>query len=204
MRDIILFMKFEKIDEQIFIAFTLVASESRYHSEITLSQLASKVGITRQAIHKSHYKNIDEVIRGLHFFIDQKPNSKLKKFVLNCEGRQKTSLVKFFAAEILPDLYDKRQYLKVLYGGVADPSWTVFIVQSYVDILVPYFKNSKDSLDLDATFIAKLVVTQVMAIISNWITQEEPEIPSVFAKKFTFLINYSIGDLIDKSNEYKD
>ncbi|KEP87899.1 hypothetical protein X279_04885 [Oenococcus oeni IOEB_0501] len=76
-------MQCNEIDERIFTAFVLVIKESSSYSKITLTSVANKLGMSRQALYKTHYQSIDELVIALHYFIDQNPQMKLKNFYLN-------------------------------------------------------------------------------------------------------------------------
>ena len=189
-------MQCNEIDERIFTAFVLVIKESSSYSKITLTSVANKLGMSRQALYKTHYQSIDELVIALHYFIDQNPQMKLKKFLSQQAAYQHTDLIHFFAEEILPDLYSKRQYLQILYKGIACPPWTRFIMKSYIDILEPYFKGSEAKTGLSVEFMMQLAITQTLTIIANWMNQPKPENPATFSKKFIFLMTHSINDLI--------
>ncbi|MCD2256603.1 TetR/AcrR family transcriptional regulator C-terminal domain-containing protein [Lactobacillus sp. CC-MHH1034] len=190
-------MKFNSDDERFFLAFVLVANEAASRSEITLAKIADKLHISRQAMHQSHYRSIDELIRNLHYFIDQKPHQMVKKFIKNAHQYRLNDIIQFFGNQVLPLLYEKRHYLKVLYGRVADPAWRSFIIDHYVTLIEPFFDKSTQKVGLSANFMAQLLVSEALAIIANWMRQPEPENPVTFSQKFNYLMENHTKALID-------
>lgn len=191
-------MKFTSTDERVFNAFCLVANESEFRSDITMAKIAQKMGISKQAINKYYYKNVNEIINALHYYVDQEVNDKIQNFINNKSNKK--NLISFLAAEILPLLYKNREYLYVLYGEVADASWFKFIKMTYSPIIEPYIANFIDCIDIDSQFLASIIIKQVIAIIGEWLSSPLPENPLTFQKKFIYLMLHSTSELIDMNH----
>lgn len=187
-------MKFFEYDLRVFLALCAVADESKHHSDITLVKVANKLGTSKQALSQTYFKNINEIIRALHIFVNQEVKEKIQTFISS--NNNKHDLIHFFAINILPLLYAKRDYLQALYGGVVDPSWPNYIENQYSEILLPYFSKSEELLGLTPEFVAKYVIGQVMAIINSWLCSPSPKNPIVFSKHFLFLFKHSTYDLL--------
>lgn len=190
-------MKFAQSDERIFDAFCIVASESTYRTDITMTKIAEKMGISKQALHKSYYKNVNEIICALHYYVDQEPLEKLKNFDKN----NSKDLINFFAYDILPLLYKKRDYFQVIYGHIADPSWTKFIKDNYSTILFSYLDNTEKRFQINSEVIAHIVIRQVLSVLAAWLTSPSPENPLIFSKKFIYLMTHSTYNLLKEENQ---
>lgn len=64
-------MIFTEFDIKIFNSLCGLVDEDNDCSNVTIANIADDLGITRQAIYKTYYKNVDEIVRAMHFFIDQ-------------------------------------------------------------------------------------------------------------------------------------
>lgn len=186
-------MHFTNYDIKIFSAFCLVAKESNNPNEVTISKIALKLGVTRQAIYKSYYRNINEIINALHLYIE--------KDIYGCfehELKQKGSscnYIQFIANDILPKLYQKREYLNILYGTSIDTSWHSFLVKKYTHLLNQKLLKNENKLSTEYT---EFIVSQALAVIGVWMRCEEPEHPIYFKKRFLFLMNNSISEILYK------
>lgn len=181
-------LNFSKKDERIFRAFCLVAQESSKHSEISIPKIAQKLDISRQAFHYSYYKNIDELINSLHYYIDQDAKKIFKNHILKNSISFK-ELIDFFAYEIIPELYDKREYIGVLYGGIADPGWIPFIHKTYMTCIS--FYNYKEE------FNVHIFISEAISIVSSWMLQETIESPITFSNKFVFFMTHSPLEIVE-------
>ncbi|MGM9886630.1 MAG: TetR/AcrR family transcriptional regulator [Lactococcus sp.] len=188
---------FTERDKRAFSAFCLVAEESTYRTDISMSKIAAKMGISRQALGKNYFRNVNEIIYFLHVYIDQTIQPQFKHFVAS----KRTDLPLFMAKELLPLLYDKREYLHVLYGSVADPSWNAYLENTYTDILEPYFSTTAG---IEARFLAQAVTRQILTIIGMWMADEIPEHPLTFSDKFLYLMNHSVNDLVSIQKRNSD
>jgi len=192
-------LNFTEKDKKVFSAFCLVAEECNHHSEISMTNIAKKLNISRQAFHKSYYKTPDEIINAFHYYMDKDIRAKFDEFSkTGC-----TNWVKFFANDFLPMIYEEREFLRVFYGPVADPSYLHFMEDSYSGYLRPYI--SEDTFpEIHSDLAARAIIRQVLATISVWIRQPRPEPPLLFAKTFTYLLNNSTDDLFTKRKDLNE
>lgn len=182
--------------ERIFYAYLQVARCAESQKDISLAKIAEKLGVSRQAIFKNHFQNIPELTQSLHYYVDNKPYQLIKSFVDQQEGFRFHELMDFFAKTVIPALYEKHEFLGIFYSEVSDPSWAPYLNQRYVKILASYFDNAAGNQHgLSSTTLSTLLISQVMATLSIWLTKENPETPDVFAERFIYLFSHSMLDL---------
>lgn len=188
-------MIFTKYDLKIFSAFCKIAQTSSSANQITIPKIAKELGISRQAVYKSHYKNIDEIIHALHLYIEEDIQTDFKTAAH--ETNKSFDIIYFISYDILPKLYQKREYLKVLYGTTVDPSWHNFLTERYTKLIQNILNLEHKKISEEYT---EFIVAQSLAIIGVWMRSEEIELPIYFSKKFHFLMKNSISDILKIDN----
>lgn len=184
-------MKFSTYDLRIFSAFCLVANESNTPNQVTISKIAQKLDITRQAIYKSHYSNVDEIIHALHLYIEEDIHSSFTKQISN--SNSSFNCIEFIANDIVPKLYDKREYLSVLYGNKIDTTWQEFLTKRYTSALNQLLEINKNPY---SSQYSEYIVAQALSIIGVWMKSKQPEHPIYFSKRFIFLMEHSISEIL--------
>lgn len=160
--------------------------------KITVEMISRYAGMTRENIYHNHFKGIKEIIEKIHFLLDIELSNKFKKLVKS----EEPDILEFFCKDLLQFFYEKKDWLKVLYGTTVDPSWQNFIQERYSPYIEEYLdKFGKDNL-ISNYFLAQVIVQEFVSIISIWITDKQPEPPSLFIRKFIFIINQSPVDLL--------
>lgn len=189
-------MIFSETDIKIFEAFCDIAHDANSRSEITISKIAAAAGMSRQAIYKTYYGSIDELINALHYYVDEDIKKLMDQFMIDYYNNPDLSFIDFLAKKILPALYEKRRYLHIFYGGIADPTWYDFMEQVYSDAITPLASLAAEKTGIDTEFLTKTIVAQVIAIISTWMKDDHPIPPRKFAKTFTYLLTHSNSELL--------
>lgn len=192
-------MQFEDTDIKIFNAFIEVAETVNEFSDISIPKIAVKLGVTKQAIYKSTYHNVNEIIQAMHVYVDEEPRRKIQQFITTSHRHEPLNFIYFFAQEILPEFYKKRRYLKIIYSDKADPTWNYFVLKNYLSIIESYVKHQSSTLGFSSTDLARIVITQITTMIAIWMRQETPDTPEVFAPKFISLLSFSISDLLKEA-----
>lgn len=186
--------KYNSNDIRVFDAFCTVISENRnLDGSITLSKIAEVMGITRQALTKTYYHSVKEIIAALHDYVNQEAYVKMETFIAS---KQK-GLSAFLITEFFPTLYRKKKYLYVLYNKASDPAWLAFMIEKYTRLLCPYFSEAAKKLDLEPAFVTKNVVCVVISSLSHWLSKAEPEPPKTFGKEFKILLRHSFLEIVD-------
>ncbi|MCH4171348.1 MAG: TetR/AcrR family transcriptional regulator [Lactobacillus sp.] len=157
--------------------------------------VADKAGIRRQSIYGRHFNSIEDIITTIHSIIDNEIAEKVKDAIANTA----TDPITYFSKEMLPLLYNRRDWLKVLYGTVIDDSWINFLQDKYTPIFRAYLEKVGNKSGFSNDFLSGLIVSQVIAILGNWLTSNTPEPASLFRKKFMRILNTSTFDLLTNS-----
>ncbi|WP_049507291.1 TetR/AcrR family transcriptional regulator [Streptococcus anginosus] len=184
--------------QKILDAFYDLAMQNPNEANLSMSDLAKKAGISRQAIYKHHFNSVDDIIKSIHESID-KP---IYEMFLEYDTLENKDPFLFIADNIFPILYENRKWLKMLYSSSTDPYWTNYLKKIYTKWALENIKPNQSLIDLPDDFIISLLVHYVIANIEVWITQENPLPPQVFKEKFLTLVHSSLDQYIslDKDN----
>lgn len=179
---------------QIIDAFFLIASENSGIQQITMSMIADRLKITRQGIYAKHFKSVGEIIDTIHHLVDWEIEEKLRDFI---NGNER-NILDFIGEEILHLIYEKKDWLRVLYDSSVDPTWTNYLQEKYTSLLKSYISRNCKQIELSNDFMCKLIVGRILNLISHWITSENPEPPSLFRDKFSYIVKSSTHNLLEK------
>jgi hypothetical protein len=189
------FMRFvSETQLKIIEAFFILAENSATPRKISMQMIADKAGINRQNIYKNHFCSIDDLLDAAHRVIDHDCEKKLKSFT----SVKKQDLIIYFSKEILPILYQKRNWLRVLYKYSADSNWMQFLEYQYKPIIKEYLKSSSHNMEISDEFRCNLILRQFLAVISSWMLCDHPEPPYLFQSTFVQLLSTSSYDLLVK------
>jgi hypothetical protein len=184
-------MQFTQYDKRIFLAFCAVANESDCRSEVTMAKIAAKIDITRQGIRKYGYANVDEIINALRFYVTQEIQTEFQTFL----AHNKSNFIPFFATRILPLIYEKRDYFKVLHGPVADAAYIYFAKDIYIPIFESCLALPKE-FENDSEIFADVLIRRITSTITAWLMSPNPENPITFQEKFLFLMSHSASEFV--------
>lgn len=81
--------------ERIFYAYLKVARVAESTKDISLAKIAEELGVSRQAIYKNHFQNIEELTQSLHYYVDNKPYQQLKCFAFHDKNHSFKELLNF-------------------------------------------------------------------------------------------------------------
>ncbi|WP_045798321.1 TetR/AcrR family transcriptional regulator [Streptococcus equinus] len=183
--------------DNIINAFFKLASKYPGKTNFTIAEIAEEAQLSKQAIYKNHFNNADEILQYLHKAIDSEV---MESFVCYNNKENKPDPLEYFAISVIPIIYKRRNWLRLLYSTTADPKWRFFLKQKYTDWLMDNIAiNSYKELGLPKESIVQHIINCILSIIEIWITQEVPDHPQKFSKIFLKLVkNYSISDFIKK------
>ncbi len=181
---------------QIIDAYLIIVSEMDEPKKITMDMIAERVGIRRQSIYEKHFSNITEIIETIYRLTSEECELKMQEFFNETCENYNGEFFTFFEQEILPLLYGKRDWLKTLYSAALDTSWADFAQKVYSPYIELYLVKTGNCTGFPDDFICSLITRQVIAIVANWITSNNPEPASLFQKKFDYLIKTSTYDLL--------
>lgn len=173
--------------ENIINAFFRCANKHPDLHHFTISEIAKEAGISRQAVQRKHYVTVEELILDIRTRINDDVKQKLSEFDVS----SKKSPYLIFAEEILPIIYDYRDWLKVLCTTCMDPNWTKFIENQYIACFSQFLVKDVKGTGFSQEFVQRVVVKEIFAIVTTWLSEELPEPPQSFSKKFLLLTSHS-------------
>lgn len=173
-------------------SFFQVAQEVQDCQKITMQMIADKVGMKRQNIYAKHFSSIEDMIETIHLLIDYDCKMKLQEFLRS----DRQDLADYLAVNILPLLYQKRDWLRILYSTNLDSHWFEFLQKQYTPMIKSYFDKFGKNPEVPHDFLSKLVVGGMLTIISSWLTEKNPAPPSIFREKFIRILSTSTYDLL--------
>jgi AcrR family transcriptional regulator len=173
-------------------AFFVLLQENPNAKRITIKDVSERAGIRRQSVYEKHFHSMDELIDLIRRVVDEDCEEKIRAFVEENNGT-KNDPAAFFANEILPLLYKKRDWLKILYGSsLIDTAWVDYLQKKYTPLLKIYLDRVGNKTGLTNDFLCKLIVKQVLAILACWLTADMPEPVSLFKEKFIRIFKTSV------------
>ncbi|GBG96238.1 transcription regulator [Lactococcus termiticola] len=177
-------------------AFFMLVDEVDEPRKISMEMIAGRVGIRRQSIYEKHFSSVSDLMTTIFELVSSPCELKIQAYFA---GDKSQDFFDFFAQEILPLLYEKRDWLKLLYSKVIAASWSDFAQRTYLPYVEAYLKDFPNETGLSDRFRSDLLVRQVIAIVASWLTSEKVEPASLFAPRFLDLLGKSSLDLIGKS-----
>lgn len=168
-------------------AYFRILQENPEMKEVPIKLLAAKSGMTRESLYRYHFKNMDEIKERICLLADEELEAQTKKVFSNAS----LDLVVFLNKALLPYLYDKRDWLKVLYGTNLAATWQSYLLKKYTPIVETHLDKVGKKDIVPNRFLASIIVKEFLAIISTWITDPNPEPASLFIKKFLHILKSS-------------
>lgn len=184
--------------KKIIDAFFMVASNYP-NKKITVEMIGQQAGMSRENIYHNHFRGIKEIIEKIHLLVDEELYNKFQRFVYD----ENTNLLNFLTHHVLPFLYEKREWLKILYGTQIDPEWEYFLESRYAPLINNYLDKIGKKDIIPNHFLSQIFVKEFMAIISVWLTDNNPEPPSLFIKKFIYILSQSPTDMIINASSFR-
>jgi len=180
--------------EKIIEAFLMLARENP-NEKITVQMIADRADLHRSTIYKYHFSNIEDIIRHIRQILDKELVESFHQ-VLEKDITDDSALLDFIANTLLPSLYHRRTWLKVLYTTDVDPTFERYLLKSYSPLVEDYLNKLEKETVIGSHFAAQVVVREMLALISTWLTDDEPEPLSLFKKKFLTVFKMSPFDFL--------
>lgn len=175
--------------EMIINAVLRLALKDPNRLQLTLTEIATEAGISRQAIYQKHFKSVAEIFEYIHTTIDEQILQVFEQKVLALPPKK---IFTGIAQDILPLIYQHREWLKVLYGTNIDLKWRRELYLKYSTLTLAYFDKLPA---LNSPFskekTVKLLTDQLLALISLWLDDEIPLHPNRFAPLFLDMMKRS-------------
>lgn len=181
--------------ENIINAVFRIASRNPKKNRLSLAEIAEEVGISRQAIYSKHFSNVNDIFTEIHNIIDNEIFHEFKKAL---DNHPEESIYNIIAEVLLPKIYDKKEWIRILYNTAIDAEWRDFLMEKYVRICYNYFSDKHLNYGgrLNLLNIVRNICEYILSIIAGWISEEFPVLPNIFAEEFLNLMNSSPASLI--------
>ena len=178
--------------ENIINALVELAMENPTRPDFSMSEIATKAGITRQAIYQKHFRNCGEIISDLR----ERSNSAIYHTFLQYDPSAGLNPFHYFADQILPLFYSNRKLIRCFYTTAIDPAWRGYIIGLYVKWGEDNYRTRSEELQLPDRTLTRLLVESTMAIVEVWIFQENPSPPEEFRPIFLRLVKTPLYDIL--------
>ncbi|SEM39083.1 transcriptional regulator, TetR family [Streptococcus gallolyticus] len=166
--------------EIIIDAFFDLAINNPDKTSFTMSEIARVAGISRQAIYRKHFKNVQEIVDYVHTIIDEQIHQVYSDYDMTKDGDP----FEYVANNVLPVIYKERKRIACLFTSAIAPSFEQFIISTYTKWGIENIHLQSERFHLPDDVLAQLIVEQTMVIIKNWITQENPTPPRILKRIF--------------------
>ncbi|MCQ9215777.1 TetR/AcrR family transcriptional regulator [Streptococcus gallolyticus] len=113
--------------EKIIDAFFELAQNNPEKNKFTISEITQQAGISRQAIYQKHFKNFQEIIDYIHEILDKQIYQIYANYDITKDGNPFI----YVADNVLPVIYEGKEWIACLYISAIDPSFEQFIVSTY-------------------------------------------------------------------------
>jgi AcrR family transcriptional regulator len=175
-------------------ALLRLAQRSPEKTTFTLTEIAAEAHISRQAIYQKHFQNVDDIIKDMHLQIATKAR---KKYV-HTAPTPGVSPFQILADEMIPILYEHRDWLRIIYTSSLYIGWMKHIENSYRQWLRPYIAEAYIDLEVDFDLILQLLIGFVFSSSMAWLSQPFPLPPEIFKETFLKIVKLSPNDFIGK------
>ncbi|WP_270227975.1 transcriptional regulator [Lactococcus garvieae] len=158
---------------------------------MTLQMVADQAGLRRESIYRYHFDNMEDIIEKIHFLIDKDIDDETAKFMRGTN----TNIVKFVSHTLLPLLYARKEWIKILCETNVDPNWLNFLQEKYSPVVEAYLNKIGKKEIFSNAYLANILLKEFLSILSTWLTDDIPESVSLFQKKFLYLLSLSPADI---------
>lgn len=181
--------------ESIINAVFRIASKNPDKSKLTMTEIAKEAGMSRQAIYQKHFSSVDEIFDYIHTSMTEEVFKTFKRSIADPSIH---SIYEAVARDVIPKVYQKRIQARILYHTSIDSNVFNFLEESYLQLLleadnIHIINNSP----LMTPSMIKIVINYIFALVGEWVAEDFPEPPEVFAKTFLTLMQTAPKDLID-------
>lgn len=166
--------------EKILGAFFELVTENPQKTNFTISEIALKAGVSRQAIYQKHFRNFNEIITYVDDYIIVQIRQWCSQYNIEKDGNP----MDYIANKLLPFVYENREYLKTLHTATVAKSFEDTIIVSFTDWAIDIIRPQSETFNLPKDVLTKIIVEQIVVIIKTWLLQEAPMPPQEFKKDF--------------------
>lgn len=181
--------------ESIINAVFRIASKNPDKSRLTMTEIAKEAGLSRQAIYQKHFSSVDEIFDDIHTSMTEEVFKTFKRSIADPSIH---SVYEAVARDVIPKVYQKRIQARIIYHTSVDSKAFKFLEESYLQLLLEADNiNIINNSPLMTPSMIKIVINYIFALVSEWVAEDFPEPPEVFAKTFLTLMETAPKGLVD-------
>lgn len=166
--------------EKIIGAFFELVAETPQKTNFTISEIALKAGVSRQAIYQKHFRNFNEIIT----YVDDYIIWEIRQWCRHYGKEKDGNPLDYVADNLLPFVYDKREHLKLLHTAAITQPFEDTIVSTYTEWAIDIIRPQSETFNLPKDVLTKIIMELIVVIIKTWLLQEAPMPPQEFKKDF--------------------
>lgn len=172
-------LSIDQTDQKILTAFFELGYkyQGTFH-EITLTEIAEQANLTRPTVYGRFGKKSD-ILHFLHNYLKQEVRATIEKSI------HADDIWKYLSENVIPKIYDLRNYLKPLYCTEIDPVWLHYLEEDYQRLLEARISDK---------FHRTLAIKTILDLVEHWLNHDFPESVETFSNKFyhTMIKKYPI------------
>ncbi|MCI6795497.1 MAG: TetR/AcrR family transcriptional regulator [Lachnospiraceae bacterium] len=169
-----------------------LALENPSRTNFSMTEIAERAGVSRQAIYQKHFRNYGEIVRCLREMTNEDVYTTFQKY--NCISGEDP--FQFFADKILPIFYKKQKLLRCFFTTALDPTWRNYIIDLYSKWEIDIYQRKHTEFHLSNCAMTRMFIGSTISIVEAWICQDEPVSAEIFRTDFLRLVSTPLSNLL--------
>ncbi|MDO4667520.1 MAG: TetR/AcrR family transcriptional regulator [Streptococcus sp.] len=162
-------------------------------SHFTFSEIAKQAGLSRQAIYKKHFSNVEDITD----YIRQIIMEPFLPLYQEYEQDRENNPLLYFAQEIIPTIYKHRKWIRVLYTTAIDPFWKEYLTNFFTQWVEQNLEINSKKLGFPENMGTEVFVSWMNSLIEVWIIKEEPIPAEEFSQLFLKTASIPMSQFIE-------
>ena len=169
-----------------------LALENPSRTNFSMTEIAERAGVSRQAIYQKHFRNCGEIVKCLREMTNEDVYTTFQKY--NCISGENP--FQFFADKILPIFYKKQKLLRCFFTTALDPTWRNYIIDIYSKWGTNNYRTRHTDFNLSNCAMTRMFIESTTSIVEAWICQDEPVSAEIFRTDFLRLVSTPLSNLL--------
>lgn len=172
-----------------------LALENPSRTNFSMTEIAERAGVSRQAIYQKHFRNCGEIVKCLR----EMTNEEVFTAFLKYDYISGQNPFDFFADKILPIFYKQKKLLRCFFTTALDPTWRNYIIDLYSKWEIDIYQRKYTEFHLSNCAMTRMFIESTISIISiveAWICQDEPVSAEIFRTDFLRLVSTPFSNLL--------
>lgn len=169
-----------------------LAMENPSRTAFSMTEIAERAGVSRQAIYQKHFRNCGEIVK----YLREMTNEEVYTAFLKYDYISGQNPFDFFADKILPIFYKQKKLLRCFFTTAIDPAWRNYIIDLYLKWGTNNYRTRHTDFNLSNCAMTRMLIESTISIVEAWICQEEPVPAEIFKTDFLRLVKTPLIDLL--------